>query len=512
MATLLHGMGSYEIKKANGSLWLRRKRVNGVPAVKPPYQRWLSLKRAPATSDSLLPQVVERYLKGEYARAQSSGRLVTSLKDAASIFDDLSDDDPAFHWKTMADAAMLVPPPLFKKLLADHAIPACFRWRPMGHFSGYMVDAAFEAELAIIRNCRIANDYDLATVVSPDNLPASLVEWQHVDTHGLLLRLATWSSLITFLTITNVTFGQMGLMCLFAHENIGTVPLPKWNQDWLRLKRTRSDIRRISLPDDPWTGTREEQYTYLFARHYWSQPLSQPEALSNWVIGRVSDLLPQLTDLGNFEVGSDDSASIVLSLPQDQLLTLDRVIRRTLQIQSAASDTVLDPWFFEIADLWSELWKVWNAPDDRGGGNAFRSVLFSPSRGLKLIEPLLARVPSPWGERLVQEATNVYRRLYQSIKKSMWAAPLARETGVAVGPSDQGEAIQAWDEFVANVLTDLRNTQHGYLDKRRPIQRRLLLTSGDLTPSATLLPSLWLLAFLADPRQFIGWPRQAHSA
>jgi hypothetical protein len=225
-----------------------------------------------------------------------------------------------------------------------------------------------------------------------------------------------------------------------------------------------------------------------------------------WYVERIDRLLYEVTDLANFTKGNTSDGDIDPELAFEHLLTLARLVRRTLALTTLGSASARKGATFEIADIYGTLSKVFGKTGDEV---EFFKLLFNPRHGPRIVGDRLAAVPSPVGDDLRGRMAGLYDELGRVVLDSVWLPSKRASGGVAVRSVKDPlrEEVEPEDEFVANVMRAYRNAHHGYFtraDPRMRPSRYLYLVDGNVPDSIAAIPPLWLIAYLADPA-FVGW-------
>lgn len=424
-----------------------------------------------------------------------------SIASDSSIKDRLTDLSPK-SWELLSRIVSRVPPTELFDAINELVLPAYFRWKPNGAVRVFVHNPKYEHPLSLLRTLRVASAFHVDTFF-PD-VPSSLSTWQLTNHTRFFDLLMDWCGLLTFPKIASMSMNQFGISFVFTADDHlseyspNPYPLsllePTWSQS--RFGKPHSGLRILEESMEIPAQTYND-------RHCWTNAIDHFGTLLDFISDRASRLVFDCCDLVSF--GRGDSHVIDdYCEPQEQFWTIERIARRTVQIQSAEARYVDPLVVFEVADCWAEIFKSW-----KGGksGDNFQS-LFSRKFAVNVLIPCFSKLPPPWNVRFTSEATAVYGGLIKSIKDSVWARRKMSDVGVDMAFSPNQTSIEDWDLFCSALIRALRNTHHGYVPDRDQdrVRRRLMLTTGDIGWEITYLPSLWLLAFLCDPRRFAGWP------
>lgn len=497
--SLLASRGQYDIQDVGPLIWVRAAECrNSAPTLSHSMTAEMT---ATGGGELQLVAAIEQYKSSVYADESLARGISLPLDAIRESWKSLT----SVHTPSLADwncISMLMfrtHPDSLLTVVQQLAAPTLFRWFPEGTLFACSHSPIFEERASILRTLRTIHYFHAPTLI-PD-VPRSLSAWQQPSASSLFSLLVDWASLLTFPRVTGMSMGPFGFNLVFVDDNLATYEPPPFPSSLLSLKfgqtqfgmedsRLRSTGDSIAIP-----------VTTALGRWVWQTSTSESAELMRWVVQQTRRLIRASTDITTFE-RSSLSHTIDLVTPQEQLLSLDRAIRRILQLQSAEATATSRVPVFEIADTFARIAKEWGASEPE----FFRS-LFSPRAPSSLLNPCFASLPSSWRTRLEAAGQSAYSQLTSSVKQSIWASNRSSATGVDISTTRATPQVESWDEFIPEVVRDLRNTHHGYFPREDDSRTRLLLSTGDLGPSISFLPSLWLMAFLGDPVRFLGWPR-----
>jgi hypothetical protein len=505
MCECITRLSSYEIRELSGTYWIRPSLYRGGHELPEPFERCVT--SSAAFDKKVFNNAAVRHAATGYSRFRDDSLPVTSIDVAVQTLEEAGPVATPEAWRRLSECSMLLPPAAFRRFLTEHGIPKCFSWFPNAQISGYLFNFDFDGFLAIARNLRFTSEYDFRDICNANELPSSLNNWQIVDSFGLFRCVANWASVLFFPKIVAGTFGQWGLSFVVSDDSFAEAELPRFPDGWIRLMRSPASFG-VSVDEMPFGKPSIDKFRYVYRRYCWVDATTESRTFLNWVLERLSKILQAMADVRSYERDAPNGPAVPLDLPQEFLLTFDRIARRTLQLQAADSDWSVEGSVFEVADLWSEMHAVWHAPGVSTAPAAFRTRLFSIGASSAKLRTILSAIPSPWDSRFVATSEIVHNDVLESIKKSVWSSRVKRAEGVRINQTPGINDVEDWDLFSAKLLTDLRNTQHGYLQKKDNVKRRLLLSDGAISTSLSFLPSLWMLAFLTDPHSFLGWPNR----
>ena len=486
----------YKVVKRDDGIWIRRRR-NPPHALGPPHEVAL-----PGTAAESFPTTEQ--LDRSLRTFRSSGFNDVDvnpnqlpLDDAVSFLPADSDEFTPSNWDRACNALFFVAAQHLPALLSEHFAPLCRQWLGHCEISVRSHNYAYEQRLAMLRNIRLARIHD-ADLFRPDT-PQSLMDWQHLAAQHLAERLAIATSLSCFPHCIGLITSRPGLTIQITGDC-----LPPYESDPFPRSLLELAFAYSSFAETPHTITEtfitDPPTQAVFHRYAWDGPADNGDCLLNWMWSRSAAVLENLFDVTLYPDSTADPNRIDHLLPWEVLQTLDRVCRRVIQLQSSESRVNNKLLVFEVAD---HLAEVFEALQQSKAGERF-STLFSRDFGAEL-SATLGQLPAPWGDRFAEVCVAVYTELHETVKQSVWARRMQNEQGVVLRVADGSASREPWDSFVTATLRDLRNTHHGYSLKRKGARTRLMLTTGALPESMTLLPTLWLLAALADPEMMLGF-------
>jgi hypothetical protein len=231
-------------------------------------------------------------------------------------------------------------------------------------------------------------------------------------------------------------------------------------------------------------------------------------AFLRWYIATLNGYFYDVTDLANFTEGNDPEEPIDPIAAFEHYITVDRLVRRTIAAMSAGDGGSCRGATFETADLFETLSIRFS-----GKGSEMFKPLFNPDKGPVMVGQRLRGIPGI-GDYLHEFTIRCYDDLKTTILQSVWLK--SKVAGNEVVVRDRlltGENREPIADFVANVIRALRNGHHGYFssEKEPRPSRYLFLVDGTVPDSMLSLPTVWLLAYLADP-SLVGWKRLAVNA
>jgi hypothetical protein len=248
---------------------------------------------------------------------------------------------------------------------------------------------------------------------------------------------------------------------------------------------------------------REAHQRFQHAQGFTAEERSR---LLGWYIERINRLLYELTDVANFTEDYDPKAAVDPVFGFEHLLTVDRLLRKTLLAMSLDEAPAANLMVFEIADLYDTHSERFG---NHKGKTEFFKKLFHPADGPALITPTFGGLPPPFADYFASVTTHVYRKLEETILASIWRRDKVTAKGVLVRDKELlTESPMPIPQFVSEVMRAYRNAHHGYFSADPSSQNRpsrfLFLVNGNLPVEISALPVLWWIAYLARP-EIVGW-------
>jgi len=491
---------TYEIVRNGTKTWMRARELAAGAD-----RRIMSSHLATVTSncpDKLkLSAAINQYKVSKYAEQYQNQPLRLSYSQIEQAINNRPMETPnPFDWEFIARVLHRADPSDLLKVFEDLVAPLLFRCFPDGVVHVFVHEFDAETRFGLLRNFRIIQSFHV-NAIKPD-VPSSLMDWQNTNPASLFKMILDWASLLTFPIVNAMVLGQIGITILFIQDKLDEYEPGPFPCSILESKYTHSrfgdESRGVKFTTDAIFTTD----THFTGRYVWKVQTDGASDLLLWIADRADRFLRASSDFTNFERDIDNISQIDFVLPQEQLWTLDRVVRRTLQLQSAEARATSRIAVFEIADALAEIMKVWK------GGNSVKYFyeLFEPSAPVNLLKPCFDSIDEPWKSRFKTTCDKAYNAIAESIKNSVWATKKKSSTGVDLSTDSTKSNIEVWNEFIPRLIRDLRNTHHGYLPDRNNSRSRLILSTGDIDPAISFLPSLWMLALLGDPKKFLGWP------
>ncbi|MEK6701391.1 MAG: hypothetical protein AABZ53_03945 [Planctomycetota bacterium] len=510
IAKALSEGADYEVVQVLDEFWIRDSDLTGSSS------KYL-LKRCAAMSASTLDDIavsaaIARYEHSVYGKKFYEGNAPASMDAIRDALNDPKLTASPSGWNRLSQAVFHAPKGQLTSVLLDLVLPLGFKWYPKGCARLFLHEPPLNLRFSLVRNTRVCaafNVLDFApnTPNADPEIPQSLTAWQLDWPPALFDTLIEWASLLVFPKVTGMLWGMPGLSIQFIDDAIGDYKSPVMPISLLDLKhgKTQFGQERAEMTIGPQSISVAR--TAVHGRYCWHGDGDQAVVLADFIAERANRLNRCLGDITNYEREIDGLLQIDLVIAQEQMWTLGRIIRRTLSLQSSESRWINRLAVFEVADQWGELMGEWKG----GHPTAKFKTLMHPANGAALVKECFATLPDPWRARFEVACADVYQDILQTMKQSVWSRQKASAAGVNLG-TRAAPQVEAWADFTANVLRDLRNTHHGYMPDEKynkNTRPRFVLTTGEWSPAMTFLPSLWLLAFLCDPVKFVGWPTRA---
>jgi len=233
-----------------------------------------------------------------------------------------------------------------------------------------------------------------------------------------------------------------------------------------------------------------------------------------WYIDKLNRLLFELTDVGNFTKNHDPEAPVDPVFAFEHLVTMDRLMRKTLLAMSLDDAPAGNLMVFEIAELYDGLSERFGNCKPNSAIQfqkaEFFKTLFDTQEGPSLITPPFADLPSPFDRYFSNLASDVYQKIEQTVLDSIWVRSKVTPNGILVRDQELSkEETMPVSNFVGEVMRAYRNAHHGYFSADRVSRNRpsrfLFLVDGNLPVEISALPVLWWLAYLANPEAMVGW-------
>jgi len=212
-----------------------------------------------------------------------------------------------------------------------------------------------------------------------------------------------------------------------------------------------------------------------------------------------------LTDVANFTAGRRPDGDIDPVFCYEHMLTVDRLVRKTMLGMSLNEVGTAKMQVFEIAEIYDQLSMRFG---NSSGATDFFKRLLHGTHGPNLLRPRLATLPEPFATDLTRLTDAAYSAIVRYMVETVWVEKKVTATDVLVkDKAGSGETAMPHADFVAELMRAYRNAHHGYFtasDQQKRPSRFLFMVDGALPNELTVLPMLWLLAYLPDP-SLVGW-------
>lgn len=411
----------------------------------------------------------------------------------------------------LSQALYFVGPERLRPMFREQVAPCFFRLYPRGKVVVLRYDTAVDEAAAILRTF-----YALALAPLPELAGKefrgvqTLRRWHMASLTGLMPALLDLFDFLFYPFVGGVCAGMPGLVFLFMldpAEEHRPAPFPR---NWLGFPSCspsfgREEVDPLEMIRDP-RGPVHRRAGHHRLCH--AQGFSADERLDllRWYIRRINRVLYELTDVCNFTAGHDPQAVVDPIFGFEHLLTVDRLLRKTLLAMSLDEAPSANLTVFEIADLYDSL-------SERFGNHSDKTTLFkrlfNTQAGPALVAPRFAGLPAPFGDYLAGVTAEVYRKVEETVLASVWRKSKVTSAGVLVRDRNLSrEDPMPLPQFVGEVMRAYRNAHHGYFSSDPTSQNRpsrfLFMVDGNLPVEMSALPVLWWLAYLSDPC-FVGW-------
>lgn len=204
--------------------------------------------------------------------------------------------------------------------------------------------------------------------------------------------------------------------------------------------------------------------------------------------GHLNKFFIYLTDPSNFVKDNDEWANLTHYFIW---LSFERLCDETILLLTEENQYLRKMAFFRILDQLAFL----KHPDQRSQVSMFGELLL-PATDPDLIKNGLSRYKGEVAEYLLSELTSIRQILKKTIIDSVMLNDMNDDERMVIRlPS--GERV-AYDDYVRKTVRAIRNTAHGY-----STDRYLMTNRGNLPDNISLLAILALLAFIAEPKNFL---------
>jgi hypothetical protein len=426
-----------------------------------------------------------------------------NLNDIKTAFklNDLEEPSPA-NWNKLATACIAVQPNELFELLSQIVIPRVCDWRPNASITIVQHHFGLHRYFTVHKLLRIFSHIPRDSVNAPTE---SLMHWATGSPDQIFGSLLDWSSWIFFPRSHTTRMTSHGLDIIFNDDSLNFYKPAQFPVSILEMQNGSSHFGRgdphLSLSKDS-VQIRSDHY---FGRRIWQSEVSMSMRFNSWIITRASDLIVKMADPISFATPDKNSGGLAIDSDRIQLYTwtIERIIKRTLSIQTTESRNVDVFLVFEIADMIGKLRALLIKFSDKPHVDTQESMWLFRADSCELVAEIVSAIPHPWGKIMSDVCRDVYSECFESANKSVWDRPRARGDAVDISPLRDGSSELKIDEFFSQLMRLLRNSSHGYFHggSHAMIQT---ISNGDVGKSVMFLPSLWLLALLADPARFIG--------
>jgi hypothetical protein len=412
----------------------------------------------------------------------------------------------------MAQALAFAGPQRLRPALRDCVAPAFFDLYPEGKIVVIRYDTTHDTVAALQRVLYAAAQVPLPEVAANSTTGIATLQSWHLNsivTAGPLLLDTLLYGFYPF--VGGLRGGPVGLDFLFLFEPAERYEPAPFPRDWLSMPAfsARFGLEKVDAVDvvrnfrgPPWLLAGHQRY-----RHDNGYTADARLALLKWYVERTNRILYELVDVANFTRRDDTEGDIIDPVfAFEHHVSFDRLLRKTVLSMALDEPGTAKLTAFEIAELYDGLTVRFGA--SRKGSDMFRR-LFHPIDGPAMLISRLATLPAPFADDLVRLTGDLYKRIEDTIIESIWLRSKVTPAGILVKDRHlRTENVESRPDFVAALMRAFRNAHHGYFtasdEKGRRPSRYLFLVNGNLPAEMTALPTLWWLAYLADPGM-VGW-------
>jgi hypothetical protein len=458
---------------------------------------------------------LEKHAESEWIKAESQWKQFRAdpevLKDAVERAETVEE-----RWRgvyRLTQALFYIGPEVsrLRPMFRQHVAPCFFRLYPQGKIIVLRYDTEADGAAALLRLLYATSQ------APPQELLAdrfkgiqTLQQWHMASLTRLMPVLLDFFNDLFYPKIGGACACLYGLVFLFLFDPAEDYAPAAFPRNWLGFAgrsasfgREAGDLMAVVQDFAGQAHQRESHQRFCHSRSFGADDRLK---LLHWYIDHVNRLLYELTDAANFTEGADPQAVLDPVFAFEHQLTVDRLLRKTLMAISLDEAPAGNLMSFEIADLYDTLSERFGNHNKK---TDFFKKLFHTEEGPALLVPRLAAMPSPFDAYFADLARQVYDKIEETVLASVWRPGKLTPGGVLVRDRDLAkETAIPLPQFVAEVMRAYRNAHHGYfsadpISQNRPL-RFLFLVNGNLPVEMSALPSLWYLAYLADPG-FVGW-------
>ncbi len=424
------------------------------------------------------------------------------------------------RWQGMyrlTNALLYAGPEHLRMVFRRHVAPCFFKLYPQGKIVVLRYDTGVDETAALLRTM-----YALAQTPLPGLTHSgfkgirTLQTWHSFSLAPLLPRLLNLFNYLFYPFVGGVRGGPPGLDFLFLFDPPEQHALMPFPRNWLGIPSGsasfgKEDFDPVEIITD-FHGSAHQRASHQRYQHTHSFTIGERVEFLRWYIRQLNRLLYELVDVANFTKDHEPQAVVDPVFGFEHLLTIDRLLRKTILAMSLDEAPAGNLMVFEIADLYDTLSERFE--NRKTNGNLFQKMeffktFFDTQEGPAMIAPRFAHLPTPFDKYLSDLTMQVYGKIEETVLRSVWLSSKVTPQGVLVRNEDLSqENPMAVPKFVGEVMRAYRNAHHGYFSadpasKNRP-SRFLFLVDGNLPVEMSALPILWWLAYLAEPR-LIGW-------
>ena len=227
------------------------------------------------------------------------------------------------------------------------------------------------------------------------------------------------------------------------------------------------------------------------------------ETYLRWYISALNGLMGFLTDPQYF--GRIDSPTTLdPDLWHQAMLFVNRVYIEAGVIQTCINrgEYFRKVTFFALLDKLARLVQA-TSPSRVKDWEVFKRMLTRSFGEARLIAGL-AGIPEPMKGILIAKAEEAYRSTYEVAIAGIWVKDCLKSGGRVKINSGATALDQSEEEYVVDLLRNIRNTHHGYFEAgKSECPLRLIVHNGNTSDLLPDLGPLWVLALTANPGWFL---------
>jgi len=515
-ASRISTLGGYKILEHE---WIRHPSRVRSAGFAGPVKMFGVIRKGDALSEELIKGLIWHEEKSFGQKIRLNIKLETSVNNVMGV--DIHEKPWKWHYLVGLSSTFSTKNQL-EHLLANYYLPQFFGEYPDGLILPFSYNFEYEKLLPVQR---LLYTVDQAGLEAIKNLPGegrrfpTLSEWDHLffpDLGNVMLDIMLHAF---YPWILGNQAGDFGFGFLYLFDRPVRYRKNIFPDSWFDLPLAQSTFAKPTEERTrfvfPIPGSEEEERAahqrYL---HSISFSANERHEFAEWYLHAMGQFLFQVFDSANF--GSIiDPVMIDPRSPFEHMYTITRLARRTLGCCIEQKSIGVVSLCFEIADIYDSLFEFWvrrkkrrkkrkRVKDARSG--TFFKILFHPKHGRSRTLRGLSKIPGVVGEYLRKMCDVAYDDLRETVEKGIWLPGAVNAGWVKVNSGKNKSRYLPLNLYVATQMRSLRNMHHGVLaTENRPYQAGIIFPSKGYVPKMiSTLPTLWLLAFLADP-SFVEW-------